>query len=563
MIMNENAEMGYVLTGAIEGTAMLVKGSAYAVQEILRLLQWAMKKVQNRELPPGEYENLAKFIHKTGGNLDYLNIPAEDESHMRRVQKDLEKLKTPYHILPDLNAGDGMVQIVYPVKYKSIVRPWFERYCQQRLEEGSFSNDKILKELAGGEANTGIMTIPTEENTLLKEMEEDLKKLNISYYLMPDTNIGDGTREILYAKKDEEKIRNWQESFCQKHIRQGGEKTAKELQTMAGNKSQIGYINIPAQNNHEILSQMKEEFQRLGINYHLIEDMRTGDGLIQVMYLKKDEVAVRNWYSNYATDQLLHGGRQEYKDLMNLTNGKTQLVNIPLSSESLPNMLEDFDNLHINYCVMPNLKINDKGIMILYAAADADRIKGWYGMYQEKIMQETGKEAPSMTEMSMGEYMQSSEMKVEDYMKSGSEPKPDQASISKKNDSLIDINKDPNYLKLDADPAYQKVTLDENMVVEKGEETFLAKIPGVKDSYLLCPSRNVFEMDFQKGNTGKTFIAYIAKNHRQLICDGKGKMKPSMDSKELLSHFDPVKRGFSAVRNLTKNEPEKLKLIKW
>lgn len=100
------------------------------------------------------------------------------------------------------------------------------------------------------------------------------------------------------------------------------------------------------------------------------------------------------------------------------------------------------------------------------------------------------------------------------------------------------------------------------MVVEKGEETFLAKIPGVKDSYLLCPSRNVFEMDFQKGNTGKTFIAYIAKNHRQLICDGKGKMKPSMDSKELLSHFDPVKRGFSAVRNLTKNEPEKLKLIK-
>ena len=68
--MNENAEMGYVLTGAIEGTAMLVKGSAYVVQEILRLLQWAMKKVQNRELTPGEYENLAKFIQKTGGNLD-------------------------------------------------------------------------------------------------------------------------------------------------------------------------------------------------------------------------------------------------------------------------------------------------------------------------------------------------------------------------------------------------------------------------------------------------------------------------------------------------------------
>ena len=27
---------------------------------------------------------------------------------------------------------------------------------------------------------------------------------------------------------------------------------------------------------------------------------------VQVMYLKKDETAVRNWYSNYATDQLIN-----------------------------------------------------------------------------------------------------------------------------------------------------------------------------------------------------------------------------------------------------------------
>ncbi len=558
--MNENAEMGYVLTGAIEGTAMLIKGSAYAVQEILRLLQWTMKKVQNRELPPGEYENLAKFIQKTGGNLDYLNIPAEDENHMKKVKEDLEKLKIPYHILPDLNAGDGMVQIVYPTKYKSIVRPWFEGYCKKRLEEGSFTNDRILKELAGGEAHTGIMTIPTEENELIKEMEQDLQKLNVSYYLMPDTNIGDGTREILYAKKDEEKIRNWQESFCKNFIQQGGEKTPQELQTMAGNKSQIGYINIPAQNNSEILSQMKEEFQRLGINYHVMEDMRTGDGLLQVMYLKKDEVAVRNWYSNYATDQLLRGGRQEYKDLMNLTNGKTQLVNIPVSPDRVEEMLEDFDNLHINYCVMPNLKINDKGTMILYAAADADRVKGWYGMYQDQIIQETGKQAPKMREMSMGEYMQSSEMRAEDYMKSGPETKQEYGDISKKNEN--DLNENPNYLKLDADPEYQKVTINEGMVVENGKETFLAKIPGVKDSYFLCPSKNVFETRGQIGNNGKTYIAYISKNHRQLICDGRGKMKPSMDSKELLSHFDQAKRGFGAVKNLKKSRSVKLDVVK-
>ena len=158
--------------------------------------------------------------------------------------------------------------------------------------------------------------------------------------------------------------------------------------------------------------------------------------------------------------------------------------------------------------------------------------------------------------------MQSSEMRAEDYIKSGSEKKPDQPGISKKNESLTDLDEDPNYLKLDADPAYQKITINESLVVEKGEETFLAKIPGLKDSYFICPAGNVFEADIQGGNRGKTYVAYISKNHRQLVCDGKGKMIPSMDSKELLAHFDPVKRGFSAAKNLTKNAPTKLELIK-
>lgn len=115
----------------------------------------------------------------------------------------------------------------------------------------------------------------------------------------------DGTREVLYAKQDEEKIKHWLENFCQKHIVQGGEKTAKELQTMAGNKSQVGFINIPANKGKETLKQMREDFQMMGVNYHVMDDMRAGDGLVQVMYLKKDETAVRNWYSNYATDQLI------------------------------------------------------------------------------------------------------------------------------------------------------------------------------------------------------------------------------------------------------------------
>lgn len=343
--MSENVEMGYVLSGGIEGTAMLVKGSIKAVQEVMRLLQWMVARVKSGKLKPEEYKELQKLLQQTEGKITYLNIPAENEQYISKVKEDLEKMKVPYYVLPDLNAGDGMIQIIYPQSHKAAVMPWFENYCTRRLEEGSLSQ-QTLTALAGGKAQTGIITVPTEEAVLLREMEADFKAMHLSYCLMPDANVGDGTREVLYAKQDEAKIQSWLENFCQKHVVKGGEKTAKELQALAGNKSQVGFINIPAEASGETLARMREDFSMLGVNYHVMEDMRTGDGLIQIMYLKKDETAVRNWYSNYATDRLIKGGEHSYKDLVNLTAGKTRIVSIPLPAEALADMKADFDSLH-------------------------------------------------------------------------------------------------------------------------------------------------------------------------------------------------------------------------
>ena len=90
--------------------------------------------------------------------------------------------------------------------------------------------------------------------------------------------------------------------------------------------------------------------------------------------------------------------------------------------------------------------------------------------------------------------MQSSEMRAEDYIKSGREKMPDQPGISKKNESLTDLDEDPNYLKLDAEtPAYQKITINESLVVEKRRGDFPGKrYPGLKDSYFYLPCRKCF-----------------------------------------------------------------------
>jgi hypothetical protein len=545
----ENAEIGYVLSSGVEGTAMLIKGSVAAVQALMKFMQWMAKRVKTGHLKPKEYRDLQKFIQQSNGNINYLNIPAEDARYIERVKEDLQKMKVPYHILPDLNTGDGMMQIVYSADYKEMVTAWFQNYCTQRLEEGNFKQQKTLTALAGGEARTGIVTIPTEDVKLLDEMEYDFEDMHLSYCLMPDVNVGDGTREVMYAKQDEEKIQHWLENFCQKHIVQGGEKTAKELQTLAGNKSQVGFINIPVNKGKATLKQMREDFQLLGVNYHVMNDVRAGDGLVQVMYLKKDETAVRNWYSNYATDQLVKGGEHKYKDLINLTNGKTQIVSMSLSGEALAAMKADFKSLHVNYTMLPQLKTNDANIMLMYAAADAQRIKSWYTMYQEKVLQETGDVLPEMTNLTMEQYTEGAQMSAEDYMateapaqKASVEGELQKLEVPKKN-----LNENPDYLQMDANPAYEKVTVNESLVAGMQREgAFISRIPGDSDSYLVCNNRNVFESDINiSTGKGKTYIMFLPKDGRNLIMDRDGKWKERMSTEELMKHYDPVERDFS------------------
>lgn len=556
--MSENAEIGYVLSSGIEGTAMLIKGSVAAVQALMKFMQWMAKRVKTGHLKPKEYRDLQRFIQQSNGNINYLNIPAEDARYIGQVKEDLQKMKVPYHILPDLNAGDGMMQIVYPAEYKELVTAWFQNYCTQRLEEGNFKQQKTLTALAGGEARTGIVTIPTEDVKLLDEMESDFEDMQLSYCLMPDVNVGDGTREVLYAKQDEEKIKHWLENFCQKHIVQGGEKTAKELQTMAGNKSQVGFINIPVNKGKATLKQMREDFQMMGVNYHVMDDMRAGDGLVQVMYLKKDETAVRNWYSSYATDQLIKGGEHKYKDLINLTNGKTQIVSMPLSGEALAAMKADLKSLHVNYTMLPQLKANDANTMLMYAAADAQRIKSWYTMYQEKVLQETGAALPEMTDLTMEQYTEGAQMNAEDYM--ATEAPAQKASVEgelrKLETPKKNLNEDPDYLRMDANPAYEKVIVNGSLVAGMQREgAFISRIPGSNDSYIVCNNRNVFESDISMATgKGKNYIMFLPKDGRNLIMDRDGKWKEGMSTEELMKHYDPVERDLSktAANNLEK-----------
>lgn len=84
--------------------------------------------------------------------------------------------------------------------------------------------------------------------------------------------------------------------------------------------------------------------------------------------------AARNWYSSYANDQLVRGGYKSYLDLVNLTNGQAQMVSIPSEERLLKDMKADFDSLHVNYTIMPDLNAADGKTQVKYASADAARV---------------------------------------------------------------------------------------------------------------------------------------------------------------------------------------------
>lgn len=540
--MSDGADVSYILNSSIQGVEIMFQGSAFLVKGLLQLMQFLHRQHKKGELSKGEFQNLERLIQASGGNISYLNIPAENEARIQQIKEDLQNLKVPFHLLPDLNNGDGMVQIIYHGSFKNVVQPWFGDYCSSRLKDGTLKDDQTLAALAGGEINTGIITVPTEDSRLLAEMAEDFAKLGISYNLLKDTNIGDGTREVLYAKQDEAKMKSWFDNFCQKHVVKGGEKTYQELQNLAGGKAQVGFIAIPAENREQVLASMKEDFTMLGINYHLMQ-VQAGNGQLQVMYLKKDETAVRNWYSSYATDQLVRGGYKSYLDLVNLTNGQTQMVSVPSEEGLLKDMKADFDSLHVNYTLMPDLNAADGMAQVMYASADAAKVSSWYGLYQEKILQETGEKMPDMQPVNMEQYTQTAGIQPENYLNAAQ--KQEEAPVPEAVKKNMPLNENPVYQHYESMPEYEKITINEKLVVSKEEGTFISRIPNSKNEYLVCKVGMVFESDFVAGTDhNKTYIAFVSKKHRNVIVDAKGKLLESKSTPELLAHYDEVTRDF-------------------
>ena len=143
-----------------------------------------------------------------------------------------------------------------------------------------------------------ILNIPTEDPGQLADMKKDFEKLGISYVTLPDLNPHDGMTQIAYYIPHTSKVEAWYQSFCMSRL-QGGEKDYRQLRNLTEGNASI--VSIPWTQEVE---KLKEDLDKMRVNYAVIPDLNIGDGYVQILYANADAPSVRAWYELYQKDML-------------------------------------------------------------------------------------------------------------------------------------------------------------------------------------------------------------------------------------------------------------------
>lgn len=146
-----------------------------------------------------------------------------------------------------------------------------------------------------------LLNIPTEQPEELEGMRKNFEKLGITYIVLPDLNPNDGMTQIAYYVPHTNKVEAWYQNFCINHL-QGGEKDSIQLRNLTEGNTSV--VSIPWE--HEI-GKLREDLDKLKINYAVLPDLNIGDGYVQVMYANVDVPNIRAWFELYQKEMLKQG----------------------------------------------------------------------------------------------------------------------------------------------------------------------------------------------------------------------------------------------------------------
>lgn len=581
------------------------------------LITFLARMVKEGKLKKGEFKNVQEFIKASQGKYTIINVPFSKNENpwkvetrtingtevyiikndvtkdiligkdgkertwnsFRKAEKEVKRLNTKENlvldelkeldirhiIMPDLNEGDGMVQVAVYDEDKERFNSWLEKYLFSKMRGGEMELQE-LEHLTEGQVS--IFTIPMEgkENIIKEEFE----KLGINYSLLPDLQMGDGNIQIAVYDKDKGKFQAWLERYVSSQLK-GGEKELQNLSNLSDGKYSV--FTVPLEGKEELL---KNDLGRLGINYSLLPDLQVGDGNIQIVIYNKDKEKFSSWFGRYVSSQM-QGGRKSLQKLMNLTEGNTRIISIPFEGKE-KDVFEDFKKLGINYAVLPDLHVGDGEIQLVIATADMPQVQLWYEMYT-KDQKARGIDVPEMKAMDMNEYTKSAEMTEEQYVDTadeelkkanekyeGREPGEIEKSVAKQEKEIRRQN-DAAYEKYHTDQNYIEISIDNEALVEQSHfqkkeaasenGLFYSRVPGTwingknPELTLILPNEQVFMV-----NDGKTYIGFLEKGKRVDIRSLDGNPTESQFTGERLyeKYYDEAIRTRGKKEQMTKSQ---------
>ena len=207
---------------------------------------------------------------------------------------------------------------------------------QKLLKVGEY--DKIESFINATKGNYNIMNVPINQSGAIKgywdkkNISNELEAMGISFSILPDLNRNDGIMQIAIADKDKGKFSAW----FSRHIvtqMQGGEKGVQDLQNLTD--GQVSVISIPFEQREHLL---REDFERLGINYAILPDLNVGDNNIQLYVANNDLQKVEHWFSLYKEDCI---GRGEDAPEMQVLNTEKYMDTGKIDEEQYMNTADE------------------------------------------------------------------------------------------------------------------------------------------------------------------------------------------------------------------------------
>lgn len=387
----------------------------------------------------------------------------------KELQKSLEQEKILHMVLPSTESGRK--QILVPQMAEKEAKEWYEKYrkAKEQPETGDSRMQSVEEYLEAGfiDEYAYVATMPEETRTRL----DGKKELGKQDAAEPTEAWTAAQKEVLPEELKEKELRM----------------ARLPLPEPANDGKSIG-TDIPKEpvraSREASLERLKQDLDRLHVNYVLLPDLHVGDGYIQIAFATADSQKVQAWYQVYQEDMLRSGVKMteikemEMQEYLNTgkSNGRKTVADPAEQPQTYKK--SDTQNRFNNF--------DQREYQSDFYAA----LEKLSGQKQEQFISNT------------------------------------------------------KYQEQRNRPDMLEFSVNEQLVISNPEDRmFISRIPGSNEEYLCVPAGNVYRTD-----EGKTYGILIHQKDPVTIVDKNGSFLRKETAGDVQKHYSPIRKGMEVAK---------------